>query len=115
MELFAIYALDKPGNAETRRKARAPHLRFIIDNPEAFVYGGPLLGPDGATRGSLMILRFENRAALDLHMAQDPYFNSDMFDSVAVWPTRQVIPEATPGALKTELEKQLAVDAAAKA
>ncbi|MBA2674170.1 YciI family protein [Ramlibacter sp.] len=115
MELFAIYALDKPGGAEARRKARAPHLRFITEHPEAFVYGGPLLGPDGATCGSLMILRAENRAALDRHMAQDPYFNSGMFASVAVWPTRQVIPEASSGALKAELEKQLAVDAAAKA
>jgi hypothetical protein len=30
---------------------------------------------------------------------------------VTVWPSRQVVPEALPGALQAELERQLAADA----
>jgi uncharacterized protein YciI len=110
---FVIYALDKPGDGEARRTARAAHLRCITENASHFVYGGPLLGDDGTTRGSLMVLRFDNRAALDSYMAQDPYFSAGIFHSVTVWPSRQVIPEVAPGLLRNELERQLAADAAA--
>lgn len=111
---FVLYCLDKPDNAEARRRARAPHLRFIMGRPEIFRYGGPLLGPDGQTRGSLIVLDLPDRAALDRYLAEDPYFTSGLFASVTVWPSRQVIPETAPGLLQKELERQLEADAAAR-
>ncbi|PPE69974.1 hypothetical protein IS481_00545 [Caldimonas thermodepolymerans] len=108
---FVIYALDKPGDGQPRQQVRAAHLRVAMAHAEHFIFAGPLLGEDGHPRGSLYVLRFEDRAALDAYMAQDPYFSAGVYESVTVWPSRQVVPEALPGALQAELERQLAADA----
>jgi uncharacterized protein YciI len=111
---FVIYAMDRQDGGEARRKARTAHIKYIVENPDHFVYGGPLLDDDGKPRGSLMVMRFEDRPALDRHLAQDPYFQSGVFESVTIWASRQVIPELQPGQLKAELDKQIAADAATR-
>jgi len=47
-------------------------------------------------------------------MQGDPYFSADLFESVTIWASRQVIPETIPGSLGTEVEqaRQLAREAA---
>jgi hypothetical protein len=39
-------------------------------------------------------------------MLEDPYFGADLFESVTIWSTRQVVPETTPDALRAELAEQ---------
>jgi uncharacterized protein YciI len=108
---FVIYCLDKPDGADARRRARMAHLEFEIKHQGSFKYGGPLLSPDGETKGSLAVMSFSNRAALDEYLAEDPYFKSNLFASVTIWNSRQVVPELAPGLLQTELVKQRAIDA----
>lgn len=104
--LFIIHAQDRPGSQALRTKARVPHLEFVADQPNRFRFGGPLLGDDGKPLGSLMILDLPDRAALDAHLAADPFFSSGLFQRVQVWQTVQVVPEAVPGALRAELDRQ---------
>jgi uncharacterized protein YciI len=110
---FVIYALDKPDGGRARQSARAGHLRTLMAQVEHVVFAGPLFDGNGQPCGSLFVLRFEDRAGLDGYMAQDPYFSGGVYESVTVWPTRQVVPETTPGALQAELQRQLAADAQA--
>lgn len=110
---FVLYCLDRPDSGKVRQAVRAAHLAHIADKQHLFRFGGPLLGPDGVTRGSLIVLSVPDRAALDEYMKGDPYFGGELFESVTIWPSRQVVPEASPGLLAKELDKQLELDAAA--
>jgi len=101
---FVLYCIDKPGRATRRIGVRAAHLAHVSERPQVFVFGGPLQDPSGQVRGSLMILDLPDRAALHEHMRGDPFFGADLFESVTVWATRQVVPERDPGALALELQ-----------
>jgi hypothetical protein len=50
-----------------------------------------------------MILDLPDRTALEEHLRGDPFFSADLFESVTVWSTRQVLPERKPGALDREI------------
>jgi uncharacterized protein YciI len=113
--LFIVHAQDRRGSQALRTKARVPHLEFVAANASAFRFGGPLLGDDGKPLGSLMILDLPDRAALDAHLAADPFFGCGLFQVVQVWQTGQIVPETTPGALRAELERQRQQAAAAAA
>lgn len=99
---FALYCIDNPEHAALRVQLRSEHLAYAAERQLAFRFGGPLLDDAGQPRGSLMILELPDRAALQAHMAGDPFFASDLFESVTVWVTRQVMPEREAGALARE-------------
>jgi uncharacterized protein len=101
--LFILQCLDRAGSRALRNQARVPHLEFVAAHAKVFRFGGPLLGDDGRVVGSLMILELPDRAALDLHIATDPFFSAGLFHVVNVWQTQQVVPEHTPGALAHEI------------
>jgi uncharacterized protein YciI len=90
-----------------RNKLRAAHLQHIIDNPRPYRFGGPLIGENGASVGSLFILETEDRAELERVMAVDPYFQGNLYASIEIHPTYQFIPELAPGLLAQELKKEL--------
>ena len=102
---FILYAKDKP-NSTLRAQHRGAHLAFVATCREAFLYGGPMLDEGGRVVGSLMVLDLPDRAALDAHMARDPYFVEGIFGSVEIFESRQIVPEVTPGSLEAELAKQ---------
>lgn len=104
--LFIVHAQDRPGTRALRQQVRVPHLVFVARHARAFRYGGPLLGDDGVPLGSLMILDLPDREALEAHLAADPFFGSGLFERVQVWQSAQIVPEATPGGLAAEIERQ---------
>jgi len=105
--LFFIKAMDRPGTG-MRQTWRAAHLEFVTTCRERFTYGGPLIDDSGAVVGSIMVLDLPDRAALDAHMAKDPYFREPVFETVEIFQTRQIVPETVPGSLEAELAKQRA-------
>src|SRR4051812_21115911 len=100
---FVLYCSDRQDGGKARQAVRARHLAYVADRLHRFVYAGQLLGPDGATRGSVIILRVKDRAELDDHMSGDPYFAEEVFESVVIWPAKQVVPELAPGGFAAEL------------
>ncbi len=112
--LFLVYALDDPENgAEIRLRTRAAHLRFVAENPEKFRYGGALLDDSGKMLGTLAIIEAPDRPALERFLQADPYNQANLFASVIVTATKQMLPEALPGAFALELAR--AEQAGAKA
>jgi len=62
--LFVLIGFDrKDGGADIRRRTRADHLRFVMQNEHVFRYGGALLGDDGKMVGSLMMVELPDRRA----------------------------------------------------
>lgn len=104
--LFILQCIDRPGSATLRAQARVPHLEFVAANASVFRFGGPLLGDDGKPLGSLMILELPDDAALERHMAADPFFSCGLFQTVNIWRSQQIVPEAAPGLLRQEIARQ---------
>lgn len=105
--IFVLFCLDKPvGGAEIRRRTRAAHLEYLTAHQQVFKYGGPLLGTDGKTMGSLMIVDLPDQAVLDEFLRTEPYCTSGLYEATIIRPSRQVFPEVTPGALAAELAKE---------
>jgi len=105
--LFVLFGLDRQeGGAAIRRRERAAHLRFVIENEGVFRYGGALLDESGRMMGSLMLVELPDRAALGRFLAAEPYSRAGLFDPLIVRETRRVVPEPAPGFIAAELERE---------
>ena len=99
---FVVIGRDK--DPALRREERAAHLDYIADWQQAIVYAGPLL-EEGEMIGSIFVFDVPDRAALDAHLAGDPYFSRPIFERVDIWESRWMVPEREPGFLKAEAER----------
>lgn len=99
---FVVLGRDK--DPALRREERAAHLDYIATRQQHIVYAGPLV-EDGAMIGSIFVFDIEDRAALDAHLAGDPYFARPIFASVDIWESRWMVPEREPGFLQAEAER----------
>lgn len=106
---FILICKDKPNSGALRQNLRGPHLEFIADKQHLFKFGGPMLDDQNQMKGSLLVMTFPDRAALDAYLAKDPYFTGGLFESVTIHATRQIVPELEPGLLAKEIAKQKAV------
>jgi uncharacterized protein YciI len=100
---FVVIGKDKAGG-DLRRRHRAAHLEFIAARQAPVIYAGPLL-EDGAMIGSLFLFDLPDRAALDAHLSEDPYFREAIFKTVEIYESRWMVPEREPGFLAAEAEK----------
>ena len=100
---FVVIGKDQAGS-EARMRHRAAHLEFVAENQAPVIYAGPLL-EDGRMTGSLFVFNFAERAALDAHLAADPYFTEGVFERIDIFESRWMVPEREPGFLAAEAEK----------
>jgi hypothetical protein len=100
---FVVLGRDGPGG-EARARHRSDHLLYVEGRQSKIVYAGPLI-EDGRMVGSLFVFDLPDRAALDSHLAGDPYFNPGIFESVEIWESRWMVPEREPGLLAAEAER----------
>ncbi len=99
---FVVIGRDR--DPALRREERAAHLDYIADRQNQIVYAGPLI-EQGAMIGSIFVFDVPDRAALDAHLAGDPYFARPIFETVEIWESRWMVPEREPGFLRAEAEK----------
>ncbi len=92
MPVFAIHCIDKPLQAELRRRTRADHLAYLEGMRDRVVLAGPLLDDAGDPIGSMLLVDFPERRAAVAFAADDPYARAGLFASVAVTAWRQVLP-----------------------
>ena len=91
--MFAVHCKDKPGHLQTRLDNRAAHLEYMKAHIDKIAIGGPLQTDDRQGMiGSLLVLDFPDRAALDVFLADDPYAKAGLFESVTVTPFKKVFP-----------------------
>ncbi|HYD37379.1 MAG TPA: YciI family protein [Allosphingosinicella sp.] len=100
---FVVLGRDRAGG-EARARHRAGHLRYVAGHQAKIVYAGPLLD-GGRMVGSLFVFDVADRAALDSYLAEDPYFDPGIFESVEIWESRWMVPERQPGFLEAEAER----------
>lgn len=93
--------------AEARRALRLAHLEYIERNAGSIVAGGPAL--DDETNPWMMSLftHVTERRAVEAFLRDEPHAASGkVFASVEIHPWSQVLPEAAPGSLIAEIEKE---------
>lgn len=92
--LFSIYCLDRPSCQSLRLTHRPAHMAYMMNFRDRLVLLGPLLAADGIDMvGSLIIIDQPDLTAVRTLLANDPYTQANLFESVVIRPFRMVLPE----------------------
>ncbi len=93
--LFALHLLDKPASADLRQRVRPEHKTYLARVAERIAFAGPLLRDDGETMvGSLLVIDFESRDAVQTWLADEPFTQAGLYGEVRIhafanlWPQR---------------------------
>lgn len=93
--LFAIFCSDRPDHEHVRLENRAKHLEFLGRYSGNLVAAGPFQTDDGEHMiGSLLIMDFPDRAAVEAFAAEDPYAAAGLFGNVVIRRWKKVLPAA---------------------
>ena len=86
---FVIFTTDRPNHEKVREGERSRHHAYIHDPglPVRLQVAGPTLDADSeAMNGSLFIIEAEDMAAAEAFVADDPYNQAGLFETVVIRP-----------------------------
>ena len=90
--LFAVICHDKPNQAARRAEHRDAHFAHLDRYKDHIIEAGPLLAEDVShSVGSLLLVRFDDRAQVEAFTRDDPFFQAHIFESVTIRPYKKVI------------------------
>ncbi len=81
---FIIRATDGPNMLEKRMEVRPRHLEGMNRLSGHILCAGGLLDAEGRMKGSVLVMDFEDRAALDAYLASEPYVVEHVWETVEV-------------------------------
>ena len=81
---FMIRAYDGPNMLDKRLAVRPRHLEGMKRLGRQIICAGGILDNEGKMKGSVLVLEFESRAALDDYLAVEPYVTEGVWDKVEV-------------------------------
>ena len=81
---FIITAHDGENMLEKRMAVRPRHLEGMAKLGEHIVCAGGLLDDEGKMKGSVLILDFEDRTALDDYLKNEPYVTEHVWEEIKV-------------------------------
>lgn len=88
---FILIAHDKAGALPLRMATRPAHLAYWEQQIGAkLVFGGPLLGEDGNSRGSVLVVEAADEEEARRLFDADPYIAVGLFADVAISKFRHV-------------------------
>jgi hypothetical protein len=87
---FVLIAKDGMdiGALQRRLDARAAHSQNTDDNMPHMKMGAATLGEDGNMNGSVMVVEFESREALDAWLEKEPYVTQGVWKDIEILPCR---------------------------
>ncbi len=81
---FVVKAYDGKGMLEKRMEVRPRHLEGMNKLGKHIVCAGGLLDDEGKMKGSVLILDFPDRSALDEYLGKEPYVLEKVWEKVEV-------------------------------
>ena len=81
---YIITAHDGENMLEKRMSVRPRHLEGMAKLGKHIVCAGGLLDDEGKMKGSVLILDFEDRAALDDYRKNEPYVIEHVWEEIKV-------------------------------
>lgn len=95
--LFVVMCTDRADHEHVRMENRPAHLDFLKRYQDHLFAAGPLQTDDGAHMiGSVLIMEFPDRGAVEAFAAEDPYKSAGLFESVVIRRWKKVLPPAPP-------------------
>lgn len=88
---FIITAHDGENMLEKRMAVRPRHLEGMAKLGKQIVCAGGLLDDAGKMAGSVLIVDFEDRAALDAYLQNEPYVTEQVWARIDIAPVNVVI------------------------
>jgi uncharacterized protein len=92
---FLVVASDGTDDdaLDRRRRVRPAHLESIRPLVEAgnVLVGGAMLSEDGEMIGSMLLVEFPDRAAVDRWLERDPYVTNGVWREIEVRPFRTAV------------------------
>ena len=88
---FIITAHDGENMLDKRMAVRPRHLEGMAKLGEHIVCAGGLLDDEGKMKGSVLILDFEDRAALDDYLKIEPYVFELVWEKIEIETVNVVI------------------------
>jgi uncharacterized protein YciI len=81
--LFALTALDKPGNLQVRVDTRPAHIEYLngLKASGTLKLAGPFIDAEGKPNGSFVVVGAETIDAARAILADDPYAKVGLFGS----------------------------------
>jgi|SRR5581483_9683439 len=106
MEFFVI-CIDRANTAEERACARLAHLEYVHLHRSKFLFGGPLLSDVEEERvGMVCMIDMPTREAAERFIAQEPYTQAGIVETVIIKRIKKVIPEDDPAYLDNLLTNE---------
>lgn len=81
---YVVRAIDKPDSLSLRMDNRDAHLEFLKSGALKVETAGPLVDPEGAMRGSLLIVRADTEMEVRSWLKDDPYTKAGLFETVEI-------------------------------
>ncbi len=81
---FLVKAYDGEGMLKKRMEVRPRHLEGMKALGQQIICAGGLLDDEGKMKGSALVMEFENCAALDDYLKNEPYVIEGVWKKVEV-------------------------------
>ena len=82
---YVIQTIDKPGHAHVRTQTRDEHLKYLDGFKNKLLAGGAIIDDDGTGgHGGVIIIDTDDRAEAEAFIANDPFTQAGLFESVTV-------------------------------
>ena len=81
---FVVKAYDGKGMLEKRMEVRPRHLEGMNKLGNRIICAGGLLDDEGKMKGSVLILDFPDRSALDEYLGKEPYVLEKVWEKIEI-------------------------------
>jgi len=88
---FIIKAYDGKNVLDKRMEVRPRHLEGMAKLGKQVVCAGGLLDDEGRMKGSVLVMEFPDRAALDEYLKAEPYVVEGVWETVEAEPMNVVL------------------------
>ena len=87
---FAVFATDRPGQIDLRKRTREQHRVYLRNpgrHPVRVLLAGPTMDADGRImNGTLMVVEATSVEAVSGFVADDPYAKAGLFERIEIRP-----------------------------
>ena len=84
MNTFIVICKDKENSLGKRLANRNFHLKYLQTLKENLVMAGPILDDSENPKGSILVIKFENKKKLEEFLKKDPYTKVNLFETVEI-------------------------------
>ena len=84
MNTFIVICKDRKNSLDKRLANRNFHLKYLQTLKEKLIMAGPILDDNKNPRGSILVIKFENKKKLEEFLKKDPYVKVNLFETVEI-------------------------------